>query len=465
MEFEGLKIKEDSAQTKAALSQTVNLQVSPVAQAVVETVDSGVAKNAGAAKKESDSGMAEATEYSGTFSVGIGNSKEVLENMKKEGLSDRKEVVYGIYSNEQSGVFTKINDYFIDHSKITLKDKSYLFHMLAVMVDAGIPVIKALKSLAQRTTNLRLSRILYTISYDIEHGANLADSMRRFEDVFEASDIGIVKTGEASGRLNIMLFKLSAQLDKRYELNGKVIGAMFYPIVVVVLLLAVSAGMLLWVLPSIMGLFGDFIAGGGKMPLSTRVLLAAQGVLAYYWWAILLGILVVYGVFTAYKNTNYGAFKIDYFLLRFPVLGELIRKVNVLRFVDMLGILIDAGLPVLKALEITAGSFKNKVYRLSIGEIYDRVKVGEKISAVLADYEFLYPAEVVQIINIGESTASLVKVTEKISEQYNREIDNALKRLMAVFEPLMILFVGVFVALLALAILQPIFNLSGILGG
>jgi type II secretory pathway component PulF len=164
-----------------------------------------------------------------------------------------------------------------------------------------------------------------------------------------------------------------------------------------------------------------------------------------------------------YRGTDKGAFMLDYYKLKVPLSGALLRKIYVLRFIGMLGLLIESGLPVIRSLKISGNSLPNRVYKLKIQETIGLVKAGKKISESLEDIDFLFPHEVVQMLNIGEKSASLANISEKISVQYQKEVDNSLRTMIAVFEPLMILVVGVFVALLALAIMSPIFNLSSVL--
>ncbi len=395
---------------------------------------------------------------------GGGEGAAILDEVKAIKQFSGEEVIYGVYDNSEMGMFVKLNDFLIDHGKITLKDKSYFFHMLAVMVDAGIPVVQALKSLASRNKNQRFRRVLNTVAYSCENGSNLSESMSRFEDTFDEAEIGIVKSGEATGRLPSMLFKLSAQLDKTYDLHMKLWGAAVYPIAVLCVLILVMVGMLVWIFPTLLNLLSEGGIASENLPFATRLLMGLQTAVVDYWWAILGGAFVFYGIFNMYTRSSYGAVRYDYFKLKVPIVGDLIKRTNVLRFINSLGILIEAGLPVISVLKITGNSLKNRIYKLKIQEVIDHVKSGSKISQSLVDCEFLFPSEVVQMLNVGEQSASLAKVSEKVSDQYQREIDNTLKKLSSVFEPAMILFVGLFVALLALAIMAPIFNLTSIAG-
>ncbi len=404
---------------------------------------------------------ADATDYVVEGAIG---GKKILNELKKRKVVEAEEVVYGVYDNSSRRFSVKVNDFLIDRTKVRLKDKSYFFHMLAVMVDAGIPVVSAVKSLATRSDNPKFRRVLNTIAYNCEHGFKLADAMSRFDDVFDDFELGIVRSGEATGRLHIMLFKLSEELDKKHELSLKLWGAAVYPIAVLAVLLIVTVGMLVWVFPTLLNLLTEGGLASDQLPLPTRILLVLQNVVVGFWWLILLIGFALFGLFKMYVGSDYGATRWDYAKLRIPVVGSLLKKLYVLRFISMLGLLVESGLPVIKSLKITGSALANRLYKMKTQEVLNSVKEGGKISENLADTEFLFPPEIVQMLRVGESSASLGKISTKISDQYQKEIDNSLKKLSSVFEPIMILVVGAFVALLALAIMAPIFNLSSSVG-
>ncbi len=388
-------------------------------------------------------------------------NKKLIESLKSAGKVDAsRAVIYGLYDNSQAGLLTRLNDFLIDHQKISLQEKAYFFHLLAVMIDAGIPVIGAMTILATKTDSVRFARILNTITYNLKQGSALSLAMSRFPDVFGDMEMGVVRSGEAAGNLDKMLFKLSAQLDKSNELQIKLITAAIYPSAVLAVLILAASGMMVFVIPSLVGLLKQ---GGLKeedFPIMTKILLGISSVLVSYWWAIILGLLAGYFLFKIWKESESGKYGWDIFKLKFPVIGELLRKVYVLRFVATLGILMESGLPVIKSLEIIAQSLSSQLYSLKTWEVISRVKNGEKISGALMDTPFLFSETVTQMLAVGEQTASMGKISEKIAEHFDREIDHSLKRLMSLFEPVMIVMVGVTVAMLALAILTPVFKLT-----
>lgn len=194
----------------------------------------------------------------------------------------------------------------------------------------------------------------------------------------------------------------------------------------------------------------------------TKILIGISGFVTGYWWVIVGAVAVIYFGMNAWVQSESGRYNWDLIKLKLPVIGELLRKVYVLRFISTLGILLESGLPVIKTLEIVAQSMSSQIYSLKTWEMIAEVKNGAKISQSMTGAAFLFPDTVTQMLAVGEQTASMGKISEKIAEHYDQEIDHSLKRLTSLFEPIMIVFVGVTVALLALAILTPIFKLTSL---
>lgn len=384
----------------------------------------------------------------------------LVKNFAAKSEKKRPEVIYGIYESSKQSLFTRVDDFFIDHSRVPLQEKAYFFHLLAVMLDAGVPLIQALKMLANRTQSERFRRVLNTVAFMVIQGKKFSDSLARFPDVFGEMEVGIVKSGEAAGNMDKMLFRLSDQMDKTHELQMKIVTASIYPIAVLVVLTLVSTGMLIWVIPSLVGLLKEGGLQEKDFPFATQLLLAMSSFISGYWWAIIFGGVIFYLVFKVWISSENGKYRWDLLKLQMPIVGTLIRRVLVLRFVSTLGILIEAGLPVVQALTIIATSLDSELYRMKVWEVIAKVQQGERISVSLSDSPFLFPETITQMLAVAEQSASIGTISQKIASHYDREIDNSLKRLTSLFEPIMIVFVGFTVALLALAILTPIFRLS-----
>lgn len=387
-------------------------------------------------------------------------AERLLRQVSAQKNAEKVEVIYGVYDSSRQSLTTRINDFLVDHSKVPLDEKAYFFQLLAVMVDAGIPVIQGIKMLATRSSNERFRRVLNTVAYVITQGRKFSEALARFPDVFSEMEIGVVKAGEAAGNMDKMLTRLAEQLSKSHELEVKLFSASIYPIVVLVVLTLAASGMLIWVVPSLVHLLEEGGLQQQDFPFATRFLIGLSSVLANYWWALLTGVVMIYLLLRVMVTTENGRYRFDLFKLKVPVVGTLLRKVLVLHFISILGILIESGLPVVQALTIVAGSLNNELYRLKVYEVISKVQQGQKISASLENTPFLFPQTIVQMLAVGEQSASIGLISNKIAKQYDMEIDYSLKRLMSLLEPLLIVFVGFTVAILALAILTPIFKLT-----
>ena len=388
------------------------------------------------------------------------NGQSLLKNLSGKIVKKTPDVIYGLYDNSKQPLWVRVNDFFIDHSRVPLQEKAYFFHLLAVMLDAGISLVDALKILAARTKNEHFRRILTTVAYNVIQGKKFSDAIARFPEVFGDMEVGIVRSGEAAGNMDKMLFRLSEQLDKNHELQIKLVTASVYPLAVLSILLLVAGGMLIWVIPSLVNLLKEGGLQEKDFPVATRILLDLSSFLASYWWACIFFLVILYLFLKVMISSENGRFRFDFLKLKLPIIGTLLRRVLVLRFISMLGILIEAGLPVVQSLTIIASSLSNQLYRLKVWEVIAKVQQGEKISTSLSDTPFLFPETVTQMLAVGEQSASIGMIAQKVGAHYDREIDNSLKRLTSLFEPIMIVFVGFTVALLALAILTPIFRLS-----
>lgn len=385
----------------------------------------------------------------------------LLASLQARGTMSGQEIVYGIYDNSQASFWTQLEDWYIDRQRVPLREKSYVFHMLAVLVDGGIPLMQSLQILARGTSNQRFARILFTLAHDLSRGGNFSDAMARFPEVFDEFEVGVIRSGEAVGHLEDVLLRLSRELEDSYELSLKLWTASFYPIIVLIVLVLVGTGMVFFLMPNMLQLLLESGVKSEDLPFATRLLLGFKDFIGSFWWIVVFLIVALVTGFRLYIQSDDGRFQWDYWKLRFPLVGELIRKVIVLKFVRLLSLLLESGFPVVSSLKIIALALPNEVYRLKLWSVLSKVQDGQKISSCLKDAPFLFPEAVVQMLAIGEQSAAIAQTAEKVSSQYEKEISHTIKRLTATFEPIMIIFVGVFVALLALAILMPIFSLVG----
>lgn len=385
---------------------------------------------------------------------------KLLDELLKSGSTKKKKIIYGVYDNSKASWFVKLNDFYIDHYPVSLKEKAYFFHLLGVLVDGGVPIEESLGILAGRTKNEHFKRVLDTLGDMVKNGRPISAAMMRFPDIFDEAEVGIIKSGEAIGALDKVLFKLSQQLDRANELKMKIFAASVYPMVVMIVLILVMIGMFAYVLPILMDLLTKTGLQTDELPFATRTLVFMQNIFAEHLILIVLSIVFAGTLFKVYIASDNGRFWWHYYLLKLPVLGTLIRKVSVLRFVDKFGLLMDSGLAVVKTMHIIATSTKNEIYALHVWRVIGDVEKGTTISNSLAKAPFLFPEDVTAMLAIGEKSGTLAKISGKVSEQYDKEITHSIKRLTSLFEPVVILFVGLFVAIIVLAVMGPIFTLT-----
>ncbi len=368
-------------------------------------------------------------------------------------------VVYGVYDSSQQPLSVRIQDYFIDRQRIGVQEKSYFYHLLGVMLDAGIPIVKALRMLSKKTENERFTRIINTMAYDVERGEALSQSMTKFPDVFEEAEVGVVRSGEAIGRIEGLLFNLAEQTEKAHELFLKVRSALIYPATVLIALLISGFIVVTTVIPR---LNEFFVQANVEMPVSTQIVLGVgQFMVQFFWILILLAVLVIL-LGSIYLRTEQGRWNFDRLLLSTPALHVLVRKYNVARFVQLLSLLVDSGVPIHRALAITSQAMNNQLYRNFVGELRLSVEKGEKLATKLAEAPFLFSETVAAMISVGENSGQLGSISKKLAQQYEREVAHALTTFTSLLEPVVIVFVGLAVGVLAMALLGPIFSLSNL---
>ena len=368
-------------------------------------------------------------------------------------------VVYGLYNSAAQPFSVRMNDFFIDRKKVSVQEKSYFFHLLAVMLDAGIPIMRALKVLAKKTENPRFARIINTLSYDVERGKLLSQSMTKFPDVFKEAEVGIVRSGESIGNLAKLLFKLAKQTQRSHLLFLKVRGALIYPVTVLIALLISGAIVVRVVIPRIDQFFTQ---AGFDLPVLTQfVLNFGRFVVNFSWLLVIFGVFLCL-LFSFYISTESGRRRFDELLLSTPFFSDVVRKLNVARFVQVLALLIEAGVPIHEAIRIAAGAMTNRLYKDYLISLKGDVERGEKIAENLAEAPFLFPETVVAMIAVGESSGQIASISEKLASHYEDEVESSLETFTTLLEPVVIVIVGVAVGILALALLGPIFSLSSL---
>lgn len=338
---------------------------------------------------------------------------------------------------------------------ISMRDIVIFTRQFSTMINAGLPLVQALDILARQSENKALSAVVRQVVFDVESGNTVADAMRKHPKAFSDLYTNMVAAGEAGGILDTILNRLAIFMEKNDALVRKVKGAMIYP-TVILCVAALCVVILLWkVIPVFANMFGSV---GMELPLPTQIVIGLSNFLNNYWWMLLGGLAGSAFAIKQFYGTSQGQLVIDKFLLKVPVLGDVLRKSAVSRFTRTLGTLISSGVSILDGLEITARTSGNRVVQDAIMGSRASIAGGDTIAGPLQKSE-VFPPMVISMIAVGEQTGGLDEMLTKIADFYDDEVDAAVSALLSLLEPVMIVFLGVVVGGMIVAMYLPIFDM------
>jgi type IV pilus assembly protein PilC len=346
-------------------------------------------------------------------------------------------------------------------SGVRTREIVVLSRQFATLIDAGLPLVQSLGILAEQTENPRLREILRGVVYDIETGSTLADALRKHPRVFSELFVNMVAAGEAGGILDTILNRLAGFLEKQDAITRKVLGAMTYPAVMLLVTLGATAILLWQVVPVFAGIFND---AGLALPLATRLVLGVSGLLQAYVPHLLAAAVAGVLLLRRYLATPPGRLAADRLLLRLPVVGVLVRKAAVSRFTRTLGTLLAAGVPILDALEITARTAGNRVVHEAVLQARASIASGATIAEPLRTCG-VFPPMVVQMIHVGEQTGGLDTMLHKVADFYDDEVDAAVGALTSVIEPVLVVVMGIVIGGMVVAMYLPMFDMLQVVQG
>ena len=339
--------------------------------------------------------------------------------------------------------------------RIKTRDIVIFTRQFATMINAGLPLVQALDILSKQSENKTLKEVTRQVVYDVESGHTVADALAKHPKAFSDLYVNMVAAGEAGGILDTILGRLAVFMEKNDALIRKVKGAMIYPGVIISVAVIAITVLLVFVIPTFEQMFASVNLA---LPLPTRVVIGMSRFLTGYWWAVIASLLGAGFVTKRYYATASGKLNIDRMMLRLPVLGDVIRKSAVSRFTRTLGTLISSGVSILDGLEITAKTAGNRVIHDAIMASRSSIAGGDTIAAPLARSE-VFPPMVISMIAVGEQTGGLDEMLSKIADFYDEEVDAAVSGLLALLEPVMIVFLGVVVGGMVVAMYLPIFDM------
>jgi type IV pilus assembly protein PilC len=344
--------------------------------------------------------------------------------------------------------------------RVSMRDIVIFTRQFSTMINSGLPLVQALGILADQSENPNLKEVTKTVVFDVESGNTVADAMRKHPNAFNELYVNMVAAGEAGGILDTILMRLAVFMEKNDALVRKVKGAMIYPGVIMTVAGGAITVLLIFVIPTFQRMFAE---AGIALPLPTRIVIGMSSFLKHFWWAVFGGIAGAVVLLKRYYATSNGKLTIDRLMLKMPVLGDVIRKSAVSRFTRTLGTLIGSGVSILDGLEITAKTSGNRVIQDAIMESRSSIAGGETISAPLKKSQ-VFPPMVISMINVGEQTGGLDEMLGKIADFYDEEVDAAVGGLLAMMEPLMIVFLGIVVGGMVVAMYLPIFDMVNAAG-
>ncbi len=345
--------------------------------------------------------------------------------------------------------------------KVTDKDVVILTRQLATMIDAGLPLVQCLDILGSQTDSKALAKVITQVRADVESGATFADALKKHPKVFDNLYVNMVAAGEAGGILDTILQRLAAYMEKFAKIKSQVKSAMIYPAVILFVAVAVVTLLMIVVVPMLAGMFADM---GQALPLPTRIVIGISNFLKG--WGGLALLIAIIGFFVGlkqFRKTSKGLTMTDSIALKLPVFGDLIQKVSVAKFTRTLGTLMTSGVPILEGLLIVSRTAGNKIVENAIVSTRQSVSEGKTLADPLGKSK-IFPAMVTQMIAVGEATGALDNMLNKIADFYDDEVDSAVATLTSLLEPMLMIFLGITVGFVIVAMYMPIFQMGALAG-
>ena len=352
-----------------------------------------------------------------------------------------------------------ISEFYIGGLKT--KQISICTRQLATLIDAGLPLLRSLNILVAQQKPSKLRDILREATTDVQSGSTFSEALEKHPKAFDRLYVNMVRAGEVGGMLEVVLNRLAMFMERREALKRKVKSALIYPIAVILIASGIVAFLLMRVVPVFAEIFSDF---GAALPAPTQFLVDAGDFLIYKWWKLLLIMsctAITLKVMAKSKLIKRG---MDRVWLKVPLIGDLVTKVNVARFARTLGTLITSGVPILQALRITKETISNEVISNAVQKVHDSIKEGDTIAAPL-DEAKVFPAMVVNMIDVGEETGSLDSMLLKVADIYDAEVEMAVEAMLTLLEPAIIVILGGVIGFIVIALYMPIFSLGDALTG
>jgi len=377
------------------------------------------------------------------------NKKVAADILQRHGL-----VVVAIEQLKEAPVYARRLKIF---ERIKIKDIVVFSQQLATLFEAEVPLVSALQTVGNQTDNTLFREKISEISSEIEGGSSLSDALGKHMDIFSEFYVHMVRAGETSGKLDEALNYLAGHMEREYEVNSKVRGAMIYPAFVISAFFIALTVMMVFVIPRLTGILEE---SGQELPIFTKIIIGTSDFLRSSWY-ILFAVIIGGIIFLLrYIKTEQGKKIWDRAQLRLPIFGEILRKVYLFRFAESLATLIEGGVPITRALSISRDITGNTVYKEIIDEALTNVKKGDTLGSTLAMHSAIPPL-LSQMVAVGEQAGKLVAVLHSVARFYQKDVDNAVDNIASLIEPILIVAMGAGVGILLAGVLLPIYNMVG----
>jgi len=398
-----------------------------------------------------------------------GRNIQTNKNVSGERFSSSSQALAAVLRREQiapSSIREKASSSVLSFSfkkrkRVKQAEIALFTRQFSVMLNAGLPLVQGLDAIAQHHPNETFKEVLNQVRSDVESGSTLSTAMARHPKVFDSLYTNMVAAGETGGILDTILQRLSTFIEKIVKLKSAVRSAMIYPSVI----LTVAIGVVVIILWKVVPVFRTLFAGFNvQLPLLTRVVIAASEIVERF--AIPIIIFIIVGIIGLrhYYKTEKGRYKVDRALLKIPVLGTILRKIGVARFTRTLATLLTSGVPILEGLDITAKTSGNAILEETILNLRQRIEAGGNMTDPMRESDF-FPPMVTQMISVGESTGEIDSMLIKVADFYEEEVDTVVANLLTILEPIMMVFLGVVVGGVVIAMYLPLFKLIQVLSG
>jgi type IV pilus assembly protein PilC len=346
-------------------------------------------------------------------------------------------------------------------SPVGAKDIAFFSRQMAIMMKSGVPIVSSLEIIGSGHKNPRMRKLVDSVRTDIEGGSSLYEAISRHPVQFDELYRNLVRAGEGAGVLETVLDTIATYKENIEGLKGKIKKALFYPAMIVAVAIIVSAILLLFVVPQFEEVFSSF---GAELPAFTQIIVSASRFMVAYWWALLGVVLVsIFGFIYAYKRSPAMQHAMDRWILKVPVIGQIMNNSAIARFARTTAVTFKAGVPLVEALGIVAGATGNKVYEEKVLRMRDDVSVGYPVNMAMKQVN-IFPHMVVQMTAIGEEAGALDTMLFKVAEYYEQEVNNAVDALSSLLEPMIMVFIGTLVGGMVIGMYLPIFKLGAVVG-